>query len=116
MVIKTIYINLKQERLFTNPLTMTQKEIKEFVVLKEDVKHIKQDVKETKEDVSSINTTMTKLTSKLFNDDETGEVGYIEATRKNGIRLTKLENIKIAMLFIYGAIWGVLGAIIKSRL
>lgn len=77
---------------------MTQKEIKEFIVLKEDVKHIKEDVKTTKDDVSNINATMTKLTSKLFNDDTTGEVGFFERTSKgikrNDIRVTKLENLR----------------------
>ena len=94
---------------------MTQKEVKEFIVLQEDVKHIKKDVSDTKQSISNLDNTMTKLTSKLFNDDDTGEMGVIELTRRNGVRLTKLENIKIAMFVIYGAIWGVVGALIRSR-
>lgn len=88
---------------------MTQREQKEFIILQEDVGHIKSavskienNVSEINENVSEFNNTMTKLTSKLFNDDDTGEVGYFELTRRNAIKLTKLENLKIAFLtFIF---------------
>ncbi len=77
---------------------MTQEEQKEFIVLKEDVKHIKDDVSEISKNVNQFNNTLTKLTSKLFNDDDTGEMGYFEITRRSAVRLTKLENVKIAFL------------------
>ena len=81
---------------------MKQGEQKEFIILQEDVKHIKKDVSEINENVSEFNDTMTKLTSKLFNDDDTGEMGYFELTRRNALKLTKLENLKIAFLtFIF---------------
>jgi len=94
---------------------MTQKERTEFIVLQEDVKHIKSDISATKQSISNLDNTMTKLTSKLFNDDATGEMGMIEATRRNGVRLTKLENIKVAMFVIYGVVWGFVGFVIRSR-
>jgi len=81
---------------------MTKQEQKEFIVLKEDVKHIKKDVSEINTNVNEFNDTLTKLTSKMFNDEDTGEMGYFEITRRSAVRLTKLENIKIAFLgFIF---------------
>ena len=85
---------------------MTQGEQKEFIVLQEDVKHIKKDVSEINNNVSEFNNTLTKLTSKMFNDEDTGEMGYFEVTRRNAVKLTKLENLKIAFIgfvFILGA-------------
>lgn len=94
---------------------MNDKDREEFGVMKSDIKHTKNDIKEIKTDVGNISKTMTKISLALFNDDSTGEKGLIQVTKRNGIRLTKLENIKIAMLFIYGTIWGVVGWFIKSR-
>lgn len=88
---------------------MTAQEQKEFIIMKEDVKHIKKDVSEINENVLSFNVTVTKLTTKLFNDEDTGEQGYFELTRRNGVRLTKLENLKIAALTIFGAVCGWVG-------
>lgn len=87
---------------------MTAKETKEFIILKEDVNHIKEDVIETKQIVGSLNNTMIKLTSKLFRDEETGEDGMFEVTKRNGIRLTKAEN-KIAIGF--GLVMGLGGLV-----
>lgn len=81
---------------------MTQNEQEEFIILKEDVKHIKKDVSEINKNVGEFNSTLTKLTSKLFNDEDTGEKGYFEVTRRSAVRLTKLENVKIAFIvFIF---------------
>ena len=93
---------------------MTGKEKTEFVILQEDVKHIKKDVKQTKDDVSSINKTMNKLTSKLFNDSDTGEMGYFEVMKRNGVRLTKLENIKAIAYGVVFAVGGVVGWLFKQ--
>ena len=88
---------------------MTAQEKTEFVILQEDVKHIKEDVKETNEIVVNLNTTMIKLTSKLFKDDKTGEEGYFELTKRNGVRLTKAENkIAIGLGLVMG-LGGLLG-------
>ena len=94
---------------------MNDKDREEFTLMKADVIHTKNSVKEIKEDVSSIDKTMTKISLALFSDKDTDSDGIIKLTKRNGIRLTKLENIKIAMLFIYGSIWAVLGWFIKSR-
>lgn len=95
---------------------MNQKERDEFIILKEDVKHTKSDVKEIKETVGDISENMSIIKSKLFKNELTGEEGYFEITRKNAGRLTKLENIKVAMLAVYGAVWLVIGWVIKSKL
>jgi len=96
---------------------MTQGEQKEFIILQEDVKHIKKDVSEINENVAEFNSTMTKLTSKLFNDEDTGEMGYFEVTRRNAIKLTKLENLKIAFLTLIFALgsgfWALVGWVSK---
>ena len=94
---------------------MNDKDREEFTLMKADVNHTKNSIKEIKKDVSNINTTMTKISLALFNNDQTGEDGIIKVTKRNGVRLTKLENIKIAMLVVYGSIWGALGWFIKSR-
>ncbi len=94
---------------------MNDKDREEFTLMKADVIHTKNSVKEIKKDVSSINTTMTKISLALFNDHETGDEGIIKLTKRNGARLTKLENIKVAMLVVYGSIWGAIGWYIKSR-
>ena len=88
---------------------MSGEDKEEFIVLKQDVKHIKQDVRDIKANSDILNKTMTKLTSKLFKDDDTGDVGYLELTKRNGIRLTKLENLKAigyGVLFALGIIFG----------
>ncbi len=96
---------------------MTQGEQKEFIILQEDVKHIKKDVSEINENVSQFNSTITKLTSKLFKDDDTGEMGYFELTRRNAIKLTKLENLKIAFLtlifFLGSGFWALVKWVAK---
>ena len=94
---------------------MTTKEKTEFVILQEDVKHIKKDIEETKKIVGKFNDTMTKLTSKLFSDDDTGDVGYLELTRRNGVRLTKLENIRAISYGVIMAVGVLIGWWFKAR-
>ena len=94
---------------------MNESDREAFGVMKSDLKHTKEAVKEIKKDVGSINTSMTKISTALFNDDSTDHKGVIQVTKRNAIRLTKLENIKVAMLIIYGSIWAVVGWFIKSR-
>ena len=71
---------------------MNQQDRDEFIVMKEDVKHIKEDVNEIKTNSGELNTNMTLIKSKLLKNDLTGEDGFFELTKRNGIRLTKAEN------------------------
>ena len=59
---------------------------------------------------------MTRITQKLFNDNETGEEGYISVAMNNRVRLTKLENIKVAIIFVIMALGSVFGWVAKSIL
>jgi predicted nucleic acid-binding Zn-ribbon protein len=93
---------------------MNAKDREEFTILKNDVEHIKNDVSETKKTVNDFNNQMTKITQKLFNDAETGEEGYISVAMNNRVRLTKLENIKVAIIAILMTLGGVFGWIAKS--
>ena len=88
---------------------MTQEDREQFTVMKIDVEYIKKDVAETKHQATELNNKMTKIHNKLFNDDETGEEGYFSLTKQYGVRLTKLENIKVALvslLMALGAFFG----------
>lgn len=95
---------------------MNKSDRDDLAYLKADVEHIKADVKETKDTVKDFNDKMTKITSKLFNDDETGEEGYISITKKNAVRLTKLENIKIALITFIAAVGSVFGWVANNVL
>lgn len=95
---------------------MNAKDREEFTILKNDVEHIKNDVSETKKTVNDFNNQMTKITQKLFNDAETGEEGYISVAMNNRVRLTKLENVKVALITILMAIGGVFGWVAKTIL
>lgn len=92
---------------------MNANDREEFVLLKADVEHVKEDVKETKKIVTDVNLKMTKISNKLFNDDETGEEGYFSLTKNYGVRLTKLENIKVALLTLWFGLGGALGWFIR---
>ncbi len=94
---------------------MNSQEVKEFATLKADVSHIKEAVGETKDSIKEMNTTMNRLTSKLFKDDLTGEEGYFEFTKRNGIRLTKLENIRAISYGVIMAIGIMLGWILEVK-
>ena len=94
---------------------MNQQDRDEFIILKEDVKHIKEDVTTIKEEFKQSNDILKKLTSKLFNDDETGEIGYLELTKRNGVRLTKLENIRAITYGVVMAVGMLLGWYLKFR-
>ena len=95
---------------------MNAKDREEFTVLKTDVEHIKKDVAETNKTVKDFNSQMTRITYKLFNDSDTGEEGYISVAMNNRIRLTKLENIKVAIIAVVMAVGGVVGWVAKSIL
>jgi hypothetical protein len=94
---------------------MTDKDREEFILMKADVNHTKNDIIEIKKDLKVISENMAKITRSLFNDEETGEQGVIQITRKNSSRLHKLENIKVAMLLIYGSIWAGIGWLLKTK-
>ena len=73
---------------------MTPQETKEFIILQADVGHIKDNISQIEKNSTGLTLSMTRIESKLFNDDATGEKGFFELTKRNGVRLTKLENIK----------------------
>ena len=94
---------------------MTDKDREEFILMKADVNHTKNDIIEIKKDLKVISENMAKITRSLFNDEETGEQGVIQLTRKNSSRIHKLEDIKIAMFVIYGSIWAGIGWLLKTK-
>ncbi len=66
---------------------------------------LKADVKWTKKKVSEINTMqkmmaedLSKLSSVLLKDEQTGFIGYISITRDLAKRVNKLETVKKAIL------------------
>lgn len=95
---------------------MTKTDREELLLLKSDVEHIKNDVAETKKTVNDFNDKMTRITQKLFNDNETGEEGLISVALNNRVRLSKLENVKIAVIYVILAIGGAIGWVVKSFL
>ncbi len=95
---------------------MTQQDREEFILLKVDVENIKENVKETKEVVDKFYKSMTKIESKLFNDGDTGEEGYISITKRNAYKINRLENVKRAFLALLFTIGGVIGWLAKQIL
>ena len=93
---------------------MTIKDRDEFIIMKSDIRQTQKDIESIKEDVKKISSHMSRISQSLFNDDLTGEEGVIQATRRNGVRLTKLENVKVALLGVFAAIVSGLTLIIKS--
>jgi hypothetical protein len=93
---------------------MTVKETKEFIILQEDVGHIKKDIKEIKTNSSELNKSMTKITSKLFKDDATGEEGFFEITHRNNIKLASVEKRFTIALGIVSGVCLYIGYIFKA--
>lgn len=90
---------------------MNAQDRERFVKLETDVEYIKKDVSETNSVVKEFNNQMTKISNKLFNDDETGEKGIIFQVGENTLKL-KSVYIKIAVAMgISNGIGIVLGAI-----
>jgi len=83
---------------------MNDKDREEFIIMKSDISHTKDDINSIKEDVKKISSDMSRITLSMFNDDLTGTEGIIQMTNRNGVRLTKLENIKVALLGLFAAI------------
>ncbi len=97
---------------------MIQQDREELISLKVDVEHIKGDVKETKEVVDKFYKSIVKIESKLFNDNNTGEEGYISLAKRNSVKINKLENVKkagLSLLFFIGGVVGWLAKQILSR-
>jgi len=93
---------------------MTEKDRDDFVILKNDVEHIKKTVETTSQQATILNTSMDRITSKLFNDETTGEKGFLYLAKDNRIRLSKLENIKVAIISVLVFGGGILGWILKT--
>ena len=95
---------------------MTQEDRDKFIKMELDIKHTKESVSKIEASVSNVNATVTKMAQKLFKDDETGEEGYFSIIKSNRVRLTKLENIKVAIIAVIGALGGVFGWIANNLL
>ena len=95
---------------------MTQEDRDKFIVMELDIKHTKESVSKIEASVSNVNATVTKMAQKLFKDDETGEEGYFSIIKSNRVRLSKLENIKVAIITILIMLGSVFGWVAKSIL
>tara|TARA_R110000744_G_scaffold228464_1_gene346428 strand:+ start:135 stop:422 length:288 start_codon:yes stop_codon:yes gene_type:complete len=93
---------------------MTEKDRDEFIIMKSDIQQTKKDIESIKEDVKKISSDMSRITLSMFNDDLTGSEGIIQMTKRNGVRLTKLENVKVAIIGVFAAIISGLTLMIKS--
>lgn len=74
------------------------------------LENLETDVSEIKKDVKSISKVVDRMATRFFKNESTSEVGFFAEMIDTRVRLGKLENFKIAMLFIYGVVWSVIGA------
>ena len=95
---------------------MTQEDRDKFITMELDIKHTKESVSKIETSVNNVNTTVSKMAQKLFKDEETGEEGYFAVIKSNRIRVTKLENIKIALIGILMALGSAFGWIANNIL
>ena len=95
---------------------MTQEDREKFIALEIDVKHTKDAVNIIESKVSNVDKTVTKMAQKLFKDEDTGEEGYFSIIKSNRVRLTKLENVKVAIIALLMALGGVFGWVAKTLL
>lgn len=95
---------------------MNGKDREDFVLMKSDIRQTKKDTEKIKIVIDSVSKTVTKISQKLFKDDDTGEEGYFQVAMNNRVRLTKLENIKVAVIFVFLAIGGSIGWIANNIL
>ncbi len=78
-------------------MTKAQEREREFTLMKADVKWIKLKVgamSKTQDDTAKL---LSKISMRLFKDEETGFEGYFAVTRKLVIRVSKLETVKKAI-------------------
>tara|TARA_R110000744_G_scaffold102758_3_gene197406 strand:- start:3838 stop:4116 length:279 start_codon:yes stop_codon:yes gene_type:complete len=83
---------------------MNEKDRDEFIIMKSDIQHTKEGIKSIQDNVKEISLNMSRITLSMFNDDLTGSEGIIQMTKRNGVRLTKLENIKVAVIALFTAV------------
>ncbi len=95
---------------------MTQEDRDKFITMELDIKHTKESVSKIETSVNNVNTTVSKMAQKLFKDEETGEEGYFAVIKSNRVRVTKLENIKVAIIAVIGALGGVFGWVANNLL
>ena len=67
---------------------MNQQDRDEFIILKEDVKHIKESITELEE----IKQSLRNIERHLFNDGNTGEIGIVQLTKRNSTKLSAMEK------------------------
>ena len=95
---------------------MNEKDREDFVLMKSDIEHTKQAIDKIEVSVGNVNSTVTKMAQKLFRDDETGEEGYFQVIKSNRVRLTKLENIKVALIATIMAVGSAIGWVANNLL
>jgi len=95
---------------------MTNQDRDDFVLMKSDIDHTKKAIDKIELSVSNVNSTVTKMAQKLFKDDETGEEGYFQVIKSNRVRLTKLENIKVALIATIMAVGSGIGWVANNLL
>ena len=95
---------------------MNQQDRDDFAFMKSDIQHTKEAVEKIEKSVSNVNSQVTKMAQKLFKDDDTGEDGFIQVAMSNRIRLTKLENVKVAVIAVLFALGSAFGWIANNLL
>ena len=100
---------------------MTSKETKEFIIMKEDVTHIKEDIKVIKDNSDrqatnsdELNKSMTLIKSSLFKNELTGEEGFFETGRRNGVKLNSMEKRYVVSLGIVAGVFMYIGYLIRT--
>lgn len=78
---------------------MTPEERDRLTKLEGDVKHIKDEVRQ----LEDIKVSLAKIERHLFNDSDTGELGIVQVTKRNAIKLSNMEKrYAIAMGVVSG--------------
>lgn len=78
---------------------MTADERDRLTRLESVVKHIKNDVQQLEE----IRNSLSKIERHLFNDTDTGELGIVQVTKRNAVKLSNMEKrYAIAMGVVSG--------------
>jgi hypothetical protein len=89
---------------------MDQKQLLEFELMKKSIAYTKKTTGDNKKELKEINKKfadfnimMTKLTGKLFKDEDTGEEGMFNTVGRNSIRLDKQERLFLKLLVFFMA-------------
>lgn len=95
---------------------MNEKDREDFIVMKSDIEYTKKSIDKIENSVNNVHLTVNKMSQKLFKDESTGEEGYFQIIKSNRNRLTKLENVKVALIAIIMALGSAFGWIANNIL